>query len=341
MSWKIKTAAVLTFFSTALGMKAKDIPAEPEHGDSIRKEVHFKPKRTLEVLSAKQDSVPNDTLFTRASKITVKDSIPTSVQQDSIACDSVPQSNLEKFRACEYDMLCLIAHCEGVKTKAYWDPYGKIYTIGVGNTVRPDGKPVRRWDRIKDEQELMQYFSAHVEKHIFEPMSEVIEMENMTSPELVALTSFVYNCGIGCLRNYSKSEKKYVPTQFAKDLNEFFKTHNEESKAKVKAYMDKKITSNGRTLQQLVKRRDLEERILFGDIILNNEGTQTEGNALDFSEIPLGGIYSIGKCLPADTLDLCKRLTDIPGKNLQDSIQSQFPQKQIQSVIYKKKGKGR
>lgn len=342
MSWKIKTAAVLTFFSTALGMKAKDVPSEPEHGDSIRKEIHFKPRRTIEVVPVEKDSVPNDTIFTHYEKIADGDSIATTALQDSISCDSVPQlGNLEKFRACEYDMLCLIAHCEGVKTKAYWDPYGKVYTIGVGNTVRPDGRPVRRWDRIKDEQELMLYFSAHVEKQIFEPMSEVIEMENMTPPELVALTSFVYNCGVGCLRNYSKAEKKYVPTQFAQDLNEYFKTRSEESKAKVKAYMDKRITSKGRTLQQLVKRRDLEERVLFGDIILNNEGTQSEGNALDFSEIPLGGIYSIGKCLPADTLDLCKRLTDVPGKNLQDSIQSQFPKKQMQNVIYNKKGKSR
>lgn len=336
MDWKIKTAAVLTFFSTSFGnMKAQ----QAENNDSIKTENPaprpdpHKSAASFEMPAARPDS---------AAVQNIPDSIATitPLPQDSIVCDSLRQEmNLKKFREAEHDMLCLIAHCEGVKVRAYWDPYGKVYTIGIGNTVRPDGSPVRRFDRIKSEEELMQYFQAHVEKHIFKPMSEVINIEKASNSELVALTSFVYNCGIGCLRSYSKTEKKYVPTQFAKSLNEFFETHSEESKAAIKAYMNKKVTAKGRTLQQLVKRRDLEQRVLFGDIILNNDGLLTEENALDFSEIPLGGIYSIGCKLPTDTLDLCDRLEKIRGQNLRDSIQTQF--RKQPPVIYKKRSGGR
>lgn len=338
MNWKIKTAVALTFFSSTFGMKAQETHSLHEKGDSVKKEIRSKPPTPLQTTLSEKDSVPKDVVFPRQPSVLQNDTLP--IPQDSVGCDSVHQSDaFEKFRASEYDMLCLIAHCEGVKINAYWDPYGKVYTIGIGNTIRPDGKPVGKFDRIKSEQELMQYFSAHVEKNIFEPMNEVIDIKKMTAPELVALTSFIYNCGVSCLRTYDKTEKKYVPTQFANNLNEFFQTHSDESKAKIKAYMDKRVTSKGRTLQQLVKRRDLEERVLFGDIILNNDGTLTEENALDFSEIPLGGIYSIGNRLPKDTLNLCERLTNVNGKNLTDTIRSQFSP--IQKMIYIKKRNGR
>lgn len=335
MDWKIRAAAVLTFFSTSFGnMKAQ----QAENNASIKTETPApRPDPHKNAASFEMPAVRTDSVAVQNTPDSIVTLTP--VTQDSIVCDSLRQEmNLKKFREAEHDMLCLIAHCEGVKVRAYWDPYGKVYTIGIGNTVRPDGSPVRRFDCIKSEEELMQYFQTHVEKHIFNPMNEVINIEKASSAELVALTSFVYNCGVGCLRKYSKTEKKYVPTEFGQALNEFFETHSEESKTRIQSYMNKKVTSKGRTLQQLVKRRDLEQRVLFGDIILNNDGLLTEENALDFSEIPLGGIYSIGCKLPVDTLDLCDRLEKIRGRNLRDSIQTQFMQP---PVTYKKRSGGR
>lgn len=324
MSWKHKAIIGLTVASSWLGISAKENTPQ-EEGDSIRKE-QFQPNAdkhsiVLEKRTHMKDSVPTDSVLTPFTPV-------ANNSADTIAGDSVCISeNLKRFKDTEYDMLCLVAHCEGVKIKAYWDPNGKIWTIGFGNTVRPDGKPVRRGDKIKSEEELKQYFSIHAEKYIFSDMDKYLNMEKMSEAEIVAVGSFLYNCGSGCLRTYNKAAKKYEPSNFAKNLNEFFETHSEESKAKVKEFMDRKVTAKGKTLPQLVKRRDLEERILFGDIILNNDGVLTEGNALDFSEIPLGGIYSIGNRLPADTLDLCSRLRGIScGQNLTDSIQSQFSQ---------------
>ena len=79
--------------------------------------------------------------------------------------------------------------------------------------------------------------------------------------------------------------------------------------------------AKGRTLIPLAKRRDLETRILFGDIVLDNQGELKLENSVNFSEVPLGGIYSTGQqSLPTDSLELKRRLDNMPGRSLNDSI---------------------
>lgn len=324
MSWKERFVIGLTVASSWLGAKANETPAK-EGNDSVKIENtqnNLQPEHLIvNDVNQQNDSIATDTLMTQ---LTPEDEVSTP--KDSIIADTVCISpNLQKFRDAEYDMMCLIAHCEGVKTNAYWDPYGRKWTIGFGNTIRPDGKPVHLGDKIKSEDELKLYFNAHVENYIFSDMDKYLDMDKMSKEEIVALGSFLYNCGSGCLRSYNKAEKKLGPSNFAKNLNEFFETHSAEAKAKVSMFMNKKVVSGGKTLPQLVKRRDLEKRILFGDITLSNKGMMAEGTSLDFSEIPLGGIYSIGSHLPVDTVDLCNRLRGVSyGKNLPDSLQTAF-----------------
>lgn len=248
----------------------------------------------------------------------------TSVNYDSLTdtdsiADSVTVDKLAKFRAAEHDMLCLIAHCEGVKVNAYWDPHGRVWTIGFGNTVRPDGRPVRRGDRIKSEEELMQYFTAHIEGKMFEDMDAYLNMDAMSNAEIVAMGSFLYNCGSGILR-----KKDGSPSEIALAANNWFTTHSDEAKQALKSLMDQKVRSGGKILPQLQKRRDLEERIMFGDLLLDNNGELNLENAVNFSECALGGIYCLGRSLPADTLDLCNKLENMRGQCLNDSIQSQL-----------------
>lgn len=247
--------------------------------------------------------------------------VSDSLVNDSLALDTVSpaEARLAKFRAAEYDMLCLIAHCEGVKARAYWDPHGRVWTIGFGNTVRPDGKPVRRGDRIKSEEELMHYFTTHIEGKMFEDMTVYLEMDSMSNAEIVAMGSFLYNCGSGILR-----QKDGSPSELANAANAYFVTHSDEAKQTLKKLMDQKVRSGGKILPQLQKRRDLEERVMFGDILLDNNGELSLENAINFAECALGGIYSMGRNLPADTLDLCNRLENMRGQNLNDSIQSQL-----------------
>lgn len=254
--------------------------------------------------------------------------IETPVSYDSLTdadnvntTDTVTEADqrLAKFRAAEHDMLCLIAHCEGVKVNAYWDPHGRVWTIGFGNTVRPDGKPVRKGDRIKSEEELMQYFTAHIEGKMYEDMCAYLNMDSMSNAEIVAMGSFLYNCGSGILR-----KKDGSPSEITIAANNWFTTHSDQAKQTLKNLMDKKVISGGRILPQLQKRRDLEERVMFGELLLDNNGELSLENSVNFSECALGGIYCLGRSLPADTLDLCNKLENIPGRNLNDSIQSQL-----------------
>lgn len=245
---------------------------------------------------------------------------------------TVAKNRLEKFRAAEHDMLCLIAHCEGVRVNAYWDPHGNVWTIGFGNTIRPDGRPVRKGDRIKSEEELMLYFTAHIEGKMFEDMDTYLNMDDMSNAEIVAMGSFLYNCGSGILR-----KKDGSPSEITEAANNYFATHSNEAKQTLKTLMDQKVRSGGKILPQLQKRRDLEERVMFGELLLDNNGELSLENAVNFSECALGGIYCLGKSLPADTLDLCNKLENMRGQNLNDSIQNQLKIVPRQQVTYRKK----
>ena len=244
-----------------------------------------------------------------------------SIAADNSGVDSVSSdSSLVKFRNAAYDMLCLVAHCEGVKTEAYFDPIGKKWTIAFGNTVRPDGKAVRYGDCIRSEAELMHYFNAHIEQYMYDDMCRYLHLDKMNNAEIVAMGSFLYNCGSGVLR-----QKNGAPSQLAKAANAYFDSHSEKTKAALKSLIEQKVTSKGKVLPQLQKRRDLELRILFGEIVLDNKGELKLANAVNFAEVALGGVYCFGgRRLPVDTLDLCNRLGNMGGRNLNDSIQNQL-----------------
>ena len=101
----------------------------------------------------------------------VKDSLQENLKDTAktLSVDSV-RTNLafNHFQKAEYDMLCLIAHCEGVRLRSYWDNKGKAWTIGIGNCYRPDGKKVGPGDVIHSKEELLAYFKSITHKHLFE-----------------------------------------------------------------------------------------------------------------------------------------------------------------------------
>lgn len=147
---------------------------------------------------------------------------------DSLAADTLLSPH-DRFVAAEEDMLLLIAHCEGVRTRAYWDPNGKKWTIGIGNTVRPDGSPVRKFDRIRSQEELMDYFKTHVEKIILPVMEQYLPLKDMNRGEIAAFGSLVYNCGPGVLRGRNK-----MPTELSAAFARYKKDGREEDKDTVK-----------------------------------------------------------------------------------------------------------
>ena len=262
----------------------------------------------------------------------LRERILTPEQKDSIA----EVKALENFNNARYDMLCVIAHCEGVKAKAYWDSKGKCFTIGIGNTICPNGRKVRANDVIKNEEELMEYFNTHLDKYMFNDMKKYLPLDSMAKEEIVAIGSLIYNCGSGILRT-----KDGKPSRFANDVKAYIETKgnsaksviHETAKAEIIKYFNKKVCSKGKTLLPLVKRRDLEMRIFFGEIILSDHDEMKLKNSVDFSKVALGGIYGINSVKNKDSIDISTSLRGTMGKNLTDTISSQF--KKLPAVPYK------
>ena len=158
----------------------------------------------------------------------------------------------------------------------------------------------------------------------------------MAKEEIVAIGSLIYNCGSGILRT-----KDGKPSRFANDVKAYIETKgnsaksviHETAKAEIIKYFNKKVCSKGKTLLPLVKRRDLEMRIFFGEIILSDHDEMKLKNSVDFSKVALGGIYGINSVKNKDSIDISTSLRGTMGKNLTDTISSQF--KKLPAVPYK------
>jgi lysozyme len=89
----------------------------------------------------------------------------------------------------------LISGSEGMRTKAYWDPTGKVWTIGKGSTTHPSGAPVKQGDVIKPEQ-ADEYMEHYVSKNLVPTLQKKIPTWDKLNPnQQGALISFGYNVG--------------------------------------------------------------------------------------------------------------------------------------------------
>ena len=121
---------------------------------------------------------------------------------------------------------------EGCRLQAYQDA-AKVWTIGYGHT-----KGVRRGDNITQEN-AEEYLREDVE----EVEGQILALNlNLTQPQFDALTSFVYNVGIGAFKKST--------------LLRFIREGRSENDIKKQFYSW--VYSNGRTLPGLVKRREWE-----------------------------------------------------------------------------------
>jgi len=90
----------------------------------------------------------------------------------------------------------LISSSEGFRSKAYWDSTGKVWTIGKGSTTHPDGRPVKRGDRIT-KQQADEYMQSYVDKKVTPRLQKIPTWGKMNPNQQAALTSFAYNVGPG------------------------------------------------------------------------------------------------------------------------------------------------
>jgi GH24 family phage-related lysozyme (muramidase)/uncharacterized protein YvpB len=87
----------------------------------------------------------------------------------------------------------MIKSYEGLDLEAYPDSEN-IPTIGIGTTVYPDGRAVRLGDRCT-EAEALAYFQRDIDRFIA-ALRDLVDV-SLTGRQIAALTSFIYNAGIG------------------------------------------------------------------------------------------------------------------------------------------------
>lgn len=90
----------------------------------------------------------------------------------------------------------LIKHFEGLRLDAYQDSVG-VWTIGYGSTYWPDGRRVKKGDRLANEKEAETLLRATVAD--FERGVNRIVKVHITQNQFDALVSFAFNLGVAAL----------------------------------------------------------------------------------------------------------------------------------------------
>ena len=145
--------------------------------------------------------------------------------------------------------LKLIMDFEGLpKNKpleAYWDSYGKVWTIGYGATHYLDGSPVKKGDKLKSKDEAVELLKMMVKKYE-DDMYELVQ-KPINYYQADALTSFCYNCGVGNFKKSTLLKKVNKNPSDPTIRNEFAKWNR----------------SGGKVLAGLTKRRKAEADLYF------------------------------------------------------------------------------
>jgi len=138
----------------------------------------------------------------------------------------------------------LISGSEGMKTDAYWDATGKVWTIGKGSTTHPDGRPVKQGDKINPDQ-ADQYMEHYVNKNLVPKLEKIPTWGKMSENQKGALVSFGYNVGPNFYgsKGFETISKALSSEQTLGNVPGALKLYNK---------------SGGKTLPGLVKRREAE-----------------------------------------------------------------------------------
>ena len=146
---------------------------------------------------------------------------------------------------------------------AYWDKFGKVWTIGWGSIYRRDGSKVQESDVIT---------KAEADKRIEEEtnkwekyLSTKIDTTRLNENQYAALISIAYNAGGGGLM------KSRIATAVNKNLPK-------EEVAKV--ISDSLVTAKGVFVQGLANRRRAEAQLYLTPVLPTSSGNKGKNVAL-------------------------------------------------------------
>ena len=135
----------------------------------------------------------------------------------------------------------LIKEFEGFMASAYLCP-AKVWTIGIGTTVYPNGLKVKKGDKCTQEQALE--YLQHDLKSFEKTVNDLVKVP-LSQNQFDALVSLSYNIGSGAFKN-STLLKKLNANDYAGAADQFPRWNK----------------GGGKVLKGLVRRRNAE-RALF------------------------------------------------------------------------------
>lgn len=343
MGLKTKAAVALTFMSSwfagsktnaqnTQGLKAPQTELQTEP-------VEETPSSTMDWPGTENKNPENSvTEENRTSQLQDSIELRLSEKIKQLNDSILTEQKKEKLKDSQKLMLYVIAHFEGMKCKAYWDKAGKIWTIGIGNTIRPDGKRVTRNDCIRTEEEALNYVSAHIDKKMADDMIDYLPLDKMSKEEIAVIGSLFYNCGSGILR-----DKEGNPSEFAQCATEYFTTHSDtaakEFDAQYLNYCHVKKAVN----KVVQERRKNELTFLHGDVkITIDEETNNDTKTVNLRQAILGSLYGCR----GDPENIMSRFSEdsryyCPTDSLKVAINKELSQLQrtpIKRTVTKKRG---
>lgn len=224
-----------------------------------------------------------------ASDNTVSDSVV--VLKDSASHDSIIASAEKVFRGAMNMCLYYFAQYEAFRLWAYNDGKG-TWTIGVGNTRHPDGRPIRRGDHITKDQAVA-YFEDYQLKKSWPEIARLLHVGKMMASDFVAVTCIMWNCGPGVLAQNGG--------ELAKALNTFFDNRKSvAARNAVQALFGKRVYAKNRKtgkleyMRGLDRRRNLEMMVLLGEVRIGMEAnTSNDPCYICLTEIKEGVFNSV------------------------------------------------
>jgi GH24 family phage-related lysozyme (muramidase) len=157
----------------------------------------------------------------------------------------------------------LISEFEGLKTEAYWDDTGKVWTIGKGTTKYPDGTPVKKGDKIS-KQQAEEFAQNYVDTKVIPTLEKTIPTWNEMNPnQQAALVSFAYNLG----ENFYGRKGFETLTKALSNVDTFDKVPDA-----LKLYNK----SGGKKLDGLVRRRKAEADLWLGEVQYSKKDSDTQ-----------------------------------------------------------------
>lgn len=291
MDWKTKIITAVTIFSARFGNAEAQTETAVKHNpvsshtQIAHSSTSAKTARFNKVEKRQKNNTKNDTVVILKAQNNLSDSLE---EQDSTCISdsilSVTRQN--SLKSAQKLMLYVIAHFEGMKSVAYWDNIGKVWTIGIGNTVRPDGTPVQKGDRIRTEEEALDYVYAHIDANMADDMVTFLPLEKMSKEEIAIIGSLLYNCGSGILHKEDNSL-----SDFALLAEKYFTTRSDSIAKEFDASYLNYCHAKKKLNPTLLERRKNELTLLHNIKITLDEPTDSTRKILNLREGLLGALY--------------------------------------------------